>query len=81
MADADRLGKIWVGEGARQLSDGSGWISSDGTRVYRSPAVKESSRHAVTGVQANFERYSFDSSGNKVRISNGHLDVVGGVKP
>ncbi|HGM2895650.1 TPA: MafB family polymorphic toxin, partial [Neisseria gonorrhoeae] len=32
--EADRLGKIWVGEGARQTS-GGGWLSRDGTRQYR----------------------------------------------
>ncbi|WP_260232668.1 MafB family polymorphic toxin, partial [Neisseria meningitidis] len=34
--EADRLGKIWVGEGARQTS-GGGWLSIDGTRQYRPP--------------------------------------------
>jgi filamentous hemagglutinin len=38
--EADRLGQIWVGEGARPLSDGKGLISADGTRVYRYPASK-----------------------------------------
>ena len=37
--EADRLGKIWVGEGARQTS-GGGWLSRDGTRQYRPPTEK-----------------------------------------
>ncbi|MCF5974900.1 hypothetical protein L2215_24470, partial [Xanthomonas perforans] len=56
-------------------SDGSGWISADGTRVYRPPAAKPKSKEAVTGIQANFERYEIDSYGKKSRISNGHLDI------
>ncbi|HGM2490511.1 TPA: MafB family polymorphic toxin, partial [Neisseria gonorrhoeae] len=39
--EADRLGKIWVGEGARQTS-GGGWLSRDGTRQYRPPTEKKS---------------------------------------
>ncbi|HFC3678345.1 TPA: MafB family polymorphic toxin, partial [Neisseria gonorrhoeae] len=38
--EADRLGKIWVGEGARQTS-GGGWLSRDGTRQYRPPTEKK----------------------------------------
>ncbi|MCF5941238.1 hypothetical protein L2221_25535, partial [Xanthomonas perforans] len=73
--EANRLGMTWVGDGARPLSDGSGWISADGTRVYRPPAAKPKSKEAVTGIQANFERYEIDSYGKKSRISNGHLDI------
>ncbi|WP_440799987.1 VENN motif pre-toxin domain-containing protein [Serratia marcescens] len=55
--EADRLGKIWVGDGARPLSDGKGLISADGTRVYRYPASKPNTPQELspTGVQANFE--------------------------
>ncbi|MBB5860247.1 filamentous hemagglutinin [Xanthomonas arboricola] len=74
--EANWLGMTWVGDGARSLSDGSGWISADGTRVYRPPAVKPNSKEAVTGIQANFERYEIDSYGKKSRISNGHLDIT-----
>ncbi|HHQ1380224.1 TPA: MafB family polymorphic toxin, partial [Neisseria gonorrhoeae] len=47
--EADRLGKIWVGEGARQTS-GGGWLSRDGTRQYRPPTEKKS-QFATTGIQ------------------------------
>ncbi|ENY4651078.1 MafB family polymorphic toxin, partial [Neisseria gonorrhoeae] len=57
--EADRLGKIWVGEGARQTS-GGGWLSRDGTRQYRPPTEKKS-QFATTGIQANFETYTIDS--------------------
>ena len=36
-AEADQLGSIWVGDGAKKTSDGSGLVSADGTRVYRFP--------------------------------------------
>ncbi len=76
VAEADLLGKIWVGDGAKKTADGTGWISADGTRVYRTPAVK-SSPYATTGVQANFETYSINPvNGQKIKVSNGHLDVT-----
>jgi len=65
-----------VGEGARPTSDGVGWISADGTRVYRPPAAK-GSQFASTGKQANFETYRADPVTGKMRkVGNGHLDVV-----
>ncbi|MEM6160105.1 hypothetical protein AAH446_06035 [Erwinia sp. P6884] len=56
-AEANQLGKIWVGDGARLLTDGKGWVSADGTRVYRFPASKPNTPQDLnpTGVQANFE--------------------------
>ncbi len=73
--EANQLGKIWVGDGAARTSDGLGLISADGTRVYRPPAQKESP-FATTGVQANFEIYAVNSvTGQRVKISNGHLNV------
>ncbi|MBV7307068.1 hypothetical protein KW404_21745, partial [Xanthomonas vasicola pv. vasculorum] len=74
--EAHWLGMTWVGDGTRPLSDGSGWISADGTRAYRSPAAKPNSEEAVTGTQANFERYEIDSKGKRRKISNGHLDIT-----
>lgn len=75
-AEADQLGKIWVGDGAKKTADGTGWISADGTRVYRAPTVK-SSQYATTGVQANFETYSINPvTGQKIKVSNGHLNVT-----
>lgn len=75
-AEADRLGKIWVGDGARLASDGSGLMSADGTRVYRFPASKDNSSHAITGTQANFETFKIDpGTGDKTKVGNGHMDI------
>ncbi|MCU6677675.1 hemagglutinin repeat-containing protein [Leclercia tamurae] len=75
-AEADELGKIWVGDGARPTSDGTGLMSADGTRVYRYPSAKDNSSHATTGVQANFETFKIDPvTRDKVKIGNGHMDI------
>ncbi|MGJ7612142.1 MULTISPECIES: hemagglutinin repeat-containing protein [unclassified Variovorax] len=75
VAEADQLGKTWVGDGAKRLSDSSGWMSADGTRIYRSPTQKSSS-FATTGVQANFETYAINPiTGQRVKTGNGHLNV------
>ena len=75
-AEADQLGKIWVGDGARLTSDKSGLMSADGTRVYRFPASKDNSSYATTGTQANFETFKIDpATGDKTKIGNGHLDI------
>lgn len=72
--EADKLGRIWVGDGARQTSGGS-WISNDGTRQYRPPSNK-SSAFAITGVQANFETFKVDPvTGKRIQIKNGHLNI------
>lgn len=59
VVEANRLGRAWVGDGARLVkkqSDCPGClISADGTRIYRPPQPKSSS-FATTGVQANFVR-------------------------
>ncbi|QVM90054.1 DUF637 domain-containing protein [Pseudomonas entomophila] len=74
--EANKLGKIWVGDGATKTSDGLGFISADGTRVYRPPTSKDSS-FATTGVQANFETYKINpATGQRVKVSNGHLNVA-----
>jgi len=71
-AEADRLGKIWVGDGARLLTDGKGLVSADGTRVYRFPASKPNTPQELnpTGVQANFETLK-----DGRRVSNGHMGI------
>ncbi len=69
-SDADRLGKIWVGDGARPMKDvPGGFVSADGSRTYRPPTEKDSP-FAVTGVQANFQQFE-----NGKMISNGHLNI------
>ena len=74
-AEADQLGKIWVGDGARPTS-GGGWISADGTRAYRPPSEKRNSSHAATGTQANFETLQPNSRGKMEVIKNGHLNIL-----
>ena len=72
--DANKLGMIWVGDGAIKTS-GGGWISKDGTRQYRPPTNKSSS-FAITGVQANFETFNINPiTGEKIKIKNGHLNI------
>jgi len=74
--DANQLGKIWVGDGATMMSDGSGLMSADGTRAYRFPTQKNSP-YATTGTQANFEMYNVNAvTGQRVKVSNGHLNVT-----
>jgi hypothetical protein len=72
-AEADQLGKAWVGDGAKMTSDGTGWVSADGTRVYRAPTVKPNVpvEFSPTGIQANFQQLE-----NGKVISNGHLNVT-----
>ncbi|WP_226883434.1 hypothetical protein [Neisseria yangbaofengii] len=73
-SEADKLGMIWVGDGARETS-GGGWLSRDGTRQYRPPSNKRS-LYATTGVQANFETFEINPiTGMKTLIKNGHLNI------
>jgi filamentous hemagglutinin len=76
-AEADRLGRVWVGDGARLAKDqvncpGCLW-SADETRFYMAPTLKPNTpaEYSPTGVQANFEQWS-----NGKKISNGHLVVT-----
>jgi len=73
-AEADTLGKAWVGENARLSRDGSAMVSADGTRTYRGPQAKSSSL-ATTGTQANFQRKEM-VDGKLREVANGHLDVT-----
>jgi filamentous hemagglutinin len=71
--EADNLGKIWVGDGATPMKGyPGGWVSADGTRIYRPPRGKPNTpkEYNPTGTQANFELWS-----NGKRISNGHLII------
>ncbi|MGV8928105.1 MAG: hypothetical protein ACOH2G_20855 [Ewingella sp.] len=79
--EADRLGKIWVGKGARPTSDGTGLVSADGTRIYRSSKEKPNAPDSLnpTGTQANFESYTKNiETGKMDKIGNGHLNISGG---
>ncbi|WP_392561893.1 hypothetical protein RHO12_12340 [Orbus sturtevantii] len=71
--EANRLGKIWVGDGYKTTSK-AGLISADGTKGYRPPSNKKGNL-AVTGVQANFETYIINPNGKPILIGNGHLNI------
>jgi hypothetical protein len=76
--EADRLGKIWVGDGAIPTTDGKGLVSADGLRIYRYPDSKPNAPEHLnpTGVQANFETYQINpSTGERIRIGNGHMSI------
>ena len=76
--EADQLGRIWVGDGARfvenQASCPGRLKSADGRRIYRPPSLKPNTplQFSPTGVQANFVQLGPDG-----RItSNSHLVVL-----
>lgn len=62
------LGRIWVGRGARLMSNGKGWISADRMRQFRLPSFKPK----LGKTQANFESRA-GTSGKWTE--NGHLDI------
>jgi hypothetical protein len=72
-AEADDIGKAWVGPNATPSESGKALISQDGLRQYRSPQEKRSSRESVTGTQANIESRSTPSGR---WTNNGHLDII-----
>ena len=75
-AEADYLGKAFVGDGHRVNSAGF-LISKDGTRLYRPPSLKPGSPFTNTGKQANFIIREFDDlTGKWKHISNGHIDIL-----
>lgn len=82
--EANRLGKIWVGDDFTEMKlNGNqgesiiGWLSSDGLRAYRFPSEK-GSKYAETGIQANFETYKVNPVTNKKeKIGNAHLNIEG----
>jgi filamentous hemagglutinin len=76
--EADKLGKIWVGDGATATTDGKGLVSADGLRVYRYPDTKPNAPVDLnpTGIQANFESYKINpATGDRVRVGNGHMSI------
>jgi RHS repeat-associated protein len=67
-ADAERLGRAWVGDGAKFASDGKTLVSADGLRQFRPPSFKPN-----LGIeQANFEQRLVPSG---QWFGNGHLDI------
>lgn len=74
--EADKLGKIWVGDGAKPVNSSSCpgcLLSADGTRLYRPPTIKTNTSKAFnpTGVQANFVIRNSDGK----TLTNGHLNI------
>jgi filamentous hemagglutinin len=82
VADANQLGKTWVGDGAQLVADQVGcpgcWKSADGLRIYRPPTPKNApSSFNPTGVQANFVTLSVNpATGSSTIVGNGHLVVL-----
>jgi len=81
--EADRLGKVWVGDGAKLVKNQKDcpgcWMSSDGTRLYRPPTEKPNAptNYNPTGVQANFQILEVHpTTGKSVTISNGHMNIT-----
>jgi len=68
-AEAEVLGKEWVGEGAKVASDGKTLVSADGLRQYRPPSQKPN----LDKIQANFES-RWKPAGEWQ--TNGHLDII-----
>ena len=74
--EADKLEKIWVGDGAKPVNSSSCpgcLLSADGTRLYRPPTIKTNTSKAFnpTGVQANFVIRNSDGK----TLTNGHLNI------
>ncbi len=76
-AEAEAVGKAWVGEGAEAILDRNGkqigLKSADKLRIYRSPSPKKAEGGKV---QANFEEYEI-IKGKRTQTKNAHGDVSG----
>ncbi|MEJ1414883.1 MAG: adhesin, partial [Candidatus Sedimenticola sp. (ex Thyasira tokunagai)] len=70
-AEADKLGRAWVGDGYKVASDGKTLVGKDGLRQYRPPSYKG----RLGKTQANFEQ-KFPGQKTKGWQSNGHLDIT-----
>ena len=79
-ADANRLGAIWVGDGATPMNGvPGGLVSADGTRVYRPPTEKPNTpaQFNPTGTQANFVTQTINpNTGKATIIGNGHMVIA-----
>jgi filamentous hemagglutinin len=74
-SEAEKLGQIWVGEGARPINGvPGGLISADGSRIYRPPTYKPNTpaEFNPTGIQANFQTRD-PITGQS--LTNGHLVI------
>ena len=70
--ESELLALQWVGDGAIKTSNG--WISADGTRLYRAPDIKKYSQYAETGIQSNFQRGYMNES-KFISESNLHINI------
>jgi RHS repeat-associated protein len=68
-AEADDLGRAWVGRNAKVASDGKTLVSQDGLRQYRPPSHKP----GLGRTQANLEERG---AGQTQWQSNGHVDIL-----
>jgi hypothetical protein len=68
-AEADELGRAWVGRNYRFASDGKTLLSEDGLRQYRPPSYKPTLEKAQANLEQRWER-----SGQWQ--ANGHLDIT-----
>lgn len=78
-AQADEMGRAFVGPGARPTTNGTGITSETTGRSYRGPADKPNAPAglAPTGVQANMTRTEpVPGKGTPVQVGNAHIDIV-----
>ncbi|MGN6608141.1 MAG: hypothetical protein ACTHMS_14155 [Jatrophihabitans sp.] len=68
-AEADSVGRAWVGPGARLSSNGRVWLSRDGLRQYRLPMLKKKQARW----QVNLERKDF--AGQRGWPHNVHINL------
>jgi len=71
--EAMLIGESWVGPGAKLMSSGKGWISTNGLRAFRFPSLKAGS--GLT--QANVLRLetSIWKTGKYIVTANGHITI------
>jgi RHS repeat-associated protein len=71
--EAMAIGESWVGPNARLMSSGEGWISADGLRAFRFPALKGSGL-----TQANVLRLETNAwlPSRSIVIANGHITIT-----
>jgi RHS repeat-associated protein len=73
----ERVGLDWVGAGARPMVRGGvqiGWISDDGLKTYRFPALKQVGV-AAGHTQGNLTEYVIEA-GRKIVLRNAHIDFI-----
>lgn len=74
-AEADAMGKAWVGPNYTVASDGRTLVSSNALRQYRPPSFKPNrpARFGGPGYQANFEWHNIPSNEWQ---ADAHLDIT-----